>query len=176
MKKHIFKYLILIISFIFCFCLSFSQSLNIYKSDGKIYSFDIEKIQKITFEKEIMKLSLKDGNLYQFGINLINKYEYSSKFLKIEDLFDEMSVNDVNLFPNPFSDELNLRMNLLKESEINILIFDSNGFLIKKIKFERLPIGIGQNKLDLNDLSVGSYLIRLISDGKEISKRIIKIN
>lgn len=173
LPKNKFKTIFSLVSFVFCANFSNSQNLNIYYKDGNKTSFDLELVRKITFGKDIMQLTLKDSTFFDLSLNNISKYEYSNNSLGIRDLPKIMNLLDITLFPNPVSNELYFRLNMIKESEITLLICDLNGNEIKKLKIEKQPVGIFQNKINLSDLSTGTYLFRLICEDEVISKKVI---
>ncbi len=162
-----------IVSFIFCSNLFYSQSLNIQYKDGNNISYNLELISKITFKKDTMKLYLKENTIYDVALNNISKYEYINKSLSIKDLTQALNSLEINLFPNPISNELYFQLNIIKESEMTVLICDLNGNEIKNRKIEKQPIGLFQNKINLSDLSTGTYLFRLICEDNVITKKII---
>jgi photosystem II stability/assembly factor-like uncharacterized protein len=81
---------------------------------------------------------------------------------------DEMINEKFNLFPNPFSDELYIKSNT--NQEIEILIYNSFGKIIKKIKC------CGELQLiSMNNLSAGIYFYQLLSENRTIkSGRVVK--
>ncbi len=91
------------------------------------------------------------------------------------------TVGSVNNFPNPFVSETTIQINLQRESEVSIKIFNLSGKLIKTIYKGRMKYGF--NKLNWNGedsdgsiVSPGVYIISLSIDNRKISaKRIIKL-
>ncbi len=77
----------------------------------------------------------------------------------------------VKLYPNPFSQRLNLE--LTKSKEVLILIHDTSGKLLLRRK-ENKGFYKDNFPLDLNELERGVYIITLITNEMTISKTIIK--
>ena len=83
------------------------------------------------------------------------------------DSFD--SSLDLKLFPNPVVDALTINLNSSYE-KIDIQVYSLLGQLVKTAKMTN---GL-EYKLNLSDLSAGSYVIKIHADGKTDSSLIIK--
>jgi Secretion system C-terminal sorting domain len=94
---------------------------------------------------------------------------------------DDHSSTDAEIFfsvyPVPFSEELNIEYNLSKLSSVKIELLDNYGELVKTIVDEKQVQG--QHKETFSGqqpiLADGNYYIRVLIDGKEWVKKIIKI-
>ncbi len=64
------------------------------------------------------------------------------------------------LYPNPFVSEINLELNLLEESDVKIMLFNSIGQLAYKANYEKM-IGYRFEKIDLSHLAQSTYFIRI---------------
>ncbi|KAB1157061.1 CotH kinase family protein [Flavobacterium luteum] len=74
---------------------------------------------------------------------------------------------EFSVYPNPFSDNINIvGMNQSENAIYNLFTID--GKLIKKGRLEE------NNQIHLNDVSKGLYLLQLTSNGKTETKKIIK--
>lgn len=78
------------------------------------------------------------------------------------------SDNDINLFPNPTSNILQINMTRLV-NEGNVLITDATGKIIKTQK-----LSIGLNKIDVSNFANGIYFINYQSNEKMSTKKFIK--
>jgi hypothetical protein len=91
---------------------------------------------------------------------------------------DEMTEPDETLctvFPNPFSKEINIHLELIKQSDVTLEFLDSNGKLIKRIYDAQLPPGQYDFVPAINYDSNGIKIIRSIIDGKVETKKILRI-
>jgi hypothetical protein len=75
--------------------------------------------------------------------------------------------NDVVVSPNPARDVITVRSSGGKETFDRTMVFTMYGKLIKSA-------GKGQNSINISDLPAGTYFVRIISNGKTITKKIIK--
>lgn len=109
---------------------------------------------------------LSDGgnNIYIDDINLGG---YSS----IENIFDEHSLQ---LFPNPVSDQLNLKLNLQKNIEGSIKLYDVTGRMIKEIYSGKIKMDANIS-VDISKLVSQVYIIQLESNGVKQIYRFVKI-
>ena len=71
----------------------------------------------------------------------------------------------IHIAPNPASNELHI--DVISDSRIDIYIYDVSG---KKLKHQEL---LGSGNLDITDLSQGIYLMKVISEERELYYRLI---
>lgn len=84
------------------------------------------------------------------------------------------SINGVNfnLYPNPNNGTLNLAFGKEMSNGVNVEVHDLSGRLIKTISMDRASANETYN-IDLNDLSSGSYFVRIVSEGQTATTKII---
>jgi hypothetical protein len=80
----------------------------------------------------------------------------------------------LQLYPNPFVKESNLLYTTVKESKVNIELYDINGALIKTLANEIQASGSHSITINGDNLTSGVYILKLNIDGVVISKQIIK--
>jgi len=131
----------------------------------------------------IEKYSIDSGgaNITAGGIEIlytigeVNVQELSSGTIFISEGFinssisntlgvNEVGINDKNIviYPNPTSDYINIKTNLLLEK---VELFDALGKSMLKTKYV--------NKIPVNNLSKGIYILKIYSENKSINKKII---
>ena len=76
-----------------------------------------------------------------------------------------------NFFPNPFVSEITFRFSNLNDESFKITIFDTAGRLVYQ---SEQSLNDNDLVLDLENLSKGSYLVRLFSTKKTFYTKIIK--
>lgn len=82
-------------------------------------------------------------------------------------------LNNVKVFPNPATDELNLTYSINKESNVTIKIMDVLGNEITTLLTERLSAGEQINSFNIaSKLASGFYFIRVSVGSEIITKRI----
>ncbi|MEO5570721.1 MAG: T9SS type A sorting domain-containing protein [Bacteroidia bacterium] len=81
------------------------------------------------------------------------------------------------VFPTPFSDNINIEFNYSEKQNISVKIFDVFGNLQKEFLIEKAKDIFYQN-LQLKNLSAGIYFLRvqLINSNKSSQVKLIKIN
>lgn len=80
-----------------------------------------------------------------------------------------------SFYPNPFSNELNLRFTSKSNITCHLTMYNMNGALIQNIE---LPVVIGVNQFNLSHLTLNSgiYICRIIQGGKELfSGKLVKL-
>lgn len=78
-----------------------------------------------------------------------------------------------NTFPNPFNLSFQLDFNLNAKSKTLISLFDISGKLVKIIEDKMLNQGFYKYNVNTPELSSGVYFLRISSDNKTISKKIV---
>lgn len=83
--------------------------------------------------------------------------------------------NSVSIYPNPAKEQVMLSVISDQEREFQYSLTDINGKMILTEPKKKLAIGINQIQIPLQDLhlSTGIYFIRLYSDNKLVTKKII---
>lgn len=80
--------------------------------------------------------------------------------------------SDVNLYPNPANEAVNLAFNLSKETSFTLMITDVQGRVIQNQSMTR-PEGNQLIKIPTADLESGTYLVHMISPDGKSSKRFV---
>lgn len=127
------------------------KNLNYTHLDQQVFeSYNYYRVKTIDF----------DGNTQQ------------SKVVAV-DMGEELAPA-IQLYPNPVSSALNLSFNSVKDSEIDIEIYDALGQRVYTAN--SLPVFNGDNQLHLNvmEYSAGMYLIRIHEGNKAYTKRFSK--
>jgi len=83
--------------------------------------------------------------------------------------------NEVQVFPNPFAEKFEIKIPSVGTSSYNILIYQSNGALIKEINAN--SFGMNDNKIliDLSSYPSGFYFVNINNESSFYSKKIIKL-
>jgi hypothetical protein len=172
MKKNRLKLSVIILVF-FKFGL-YAQTININYTDGSHNTYNLLDIRKITFSNDSLNLKLWDGTLYSWNINNISYCKYDEVLLGIENLLNKVNEQQIVVFPNPFSNELQIKINLPYEDDLWIGIYDQQGEILLNKKICVQPSKDYQAAFNLSNLSAGNYVCRLIGQNCSISKKVIK--
>ncbi|MCD4744939.1 MAG: T9SS type A sorting domain-containing protein [Bacteroidales bacterium] len=116
--------------------------------------------------------------LFNYSINVVdeiidtNAY-YSSESASIDEI-DKNAFANLQIFPNPATDIININYELKNKSSINIKILNQTGQEIFVINTNEKSAGIQNEKININDLPPGIYYLRLGNNyGKSICKKLI---
>ena len=86
---------------------------------------------------------------------------------------DDKLLNNVQVYPNPVIDQINVKYDLSRYSNVTIKVVDVLGNDIKTIFDERLEPGEKVLNYPLNNrLSKGFYFVRIIAGTESVIKRI----
>jgi hypothetical protein len=125
---------------------------------------------KTDFDEFMFKMtSLKTGT----NPDKTTAKNQSTKNISSVALDIQKPIDNVKVYPNPVSDQLNLSYSLKKEGLVTIKILDVLGNDIFTLLNEKLPAGAQNNKFMIDSkLNTGFYFVRIISGTNSIVKRI----
>lgn len=164
--------------FILCFVLSMkaqnTKSYSIIRSNiGASGSSNV-----ITTNKGKYSISQSVGQSSVIGTYSNNGYYvrqgYQQPLNKIKVVKQDFSNNDLTatVHPNPFEQSVFVSFNEDIEQEISVLVFDISGKQIYSRKFNPSQ----RIELKFNNISIGSYLLKILSNGKLFNAKLIKNN
>ncbi len=78
-------------------------------------------------------------------------------------------------YPNPFNPQTTIRLDITEASEVNLLLYNSLGELVKDLYGGKLEAGTFEYKVNAEDLSSGIYFYRLVSGKYSDIKKMILI-
>jgi hypothetical protein len=142
-----------------------AQSVYFSYTNGTGAAYNLQDVRKITFTADVMNLHLQDGTIYSWNVSTIGHYKY------VEPILDNWNLQ---LYPNPTKDQVQLKYNLPKEDKINISLYDLTGKLVLEKNAGSKNAGENQDNLDLRQLAAGNYICRISGERNSISKQIIK--
>jgi hypothetical protein len=81
-----------------------------------------------------------------------------------------IALEDMQLFPNPVSDQLSVRFDLKEATSLNVQVFNAMGQLVQNVATQQFASGRQQLTVDAAQLQNGMYFLRL-QDGEQITTR-----
>lgn len=86
------------------------------------------------------------------------------------------AITNLTLYPNPTQDRVSIRFMLAEAGNTQVGVYNINGQLIKQVHDGMLSAGAAQFDFSAkaNGMSAGVYIVRISSNGKEISAKLIK--
>ncbi|MCS7257982.1 MAG: T9SS type A sorting domain-containing protein, partial [candidate division WOR-3 bacterium] len=114
------------------------------------------------------------GYVAQYGVSKILGAFYPSAGVN-EGILGEISSGKFKVFPNPCYKDATIELTLTKATELKIELIDISGRVIKRIVQSHYPSGSYKIRLDLDNLPGAVYFLRIKSDKKVITERLIKI-
>lgn len=92
-----------------------------------------------------------------------------------EEILNEKSLFETKVFPNPTHNQSTLQINVEKEGQFDIQLFNLSGQLIKIVHRGELLEGENRWQIDLSDQSRGMYLVRITSGEQNQTLKIQKL-
>jgi alkaline phosphatase D len=79
----------------------------------------------------------------------------------------------VGNYPNPANTETNLHYALAQDGKVQILIYNNKGKLVKSVLSQSQEAGLYNVTFGVNDLKAGTYIYKVITQGKSVSRRLL---
>lgn len=78
-------------------------------------------------------------------------------------------------FPNPFSQQLQLRYTVRKTGRVSLQLYDMQGKQVASLKDQELQAGVYNETVNGSNFPSGTYICRLLLDGALYSETVIKL-
>ncbi|MEZ4923781.1 MAG: T9SS type A sorting domain-containing protein [Crocinitomicaceae bacterium] len=85
-------------------------------------------------------------------------------------------VFEAKAYPNPTQSQSTVALDIEKEGQFDIKLYNINGQLVRNIHSGVLTSGRQQFEIDMYDLNSGMYFIKIISQGQNETLKIQKVN
>lgn len=143
-----------------------SQEVLNVQSESESTQFPMEKLHKLTFEKDSFFLTLKDGTVFPYSFDVLNHLTFGENAsTNIQTAYAQGQT--IGLFPNPVRNYLNYKLSIPKEA--NITIINLQG----KVMLQKTGHPCCQ-RIDVSFLESGLYLIQLQIGNSSTTKMFIK--
>ena len=147
---------------------SFSQNIYFNLEDGNNYNYKLIDIQKITFNDVIMNIHFFDESQFSINVSTLNNFQYT-ELLEVDKMLDKFNELNVLVYPNPTTDELNIKLRNKDQETYSLVIYDSSGKLVfqKESKKE-------MENIHLNDFESNNYILKIQFKNQYITKSFTK--
>jgi hypothetical protein len=152
--------------------MSFSSGCYVFeftdesKNGLSFFNFNNDGSGYLRFKKADANSIIKTFNA-NFGTSII-QYFTAGGTLSIGEA--DVVQPEVELFPNPVTDQLNIRVNGIN-GEAWIQILDMSG---KQLRIEKVNLQNGVLTKDISSLSSGMYIFKLVNDKVAVKKKFVK--
>ncbi len=150
---------------------------NSFDVERSVDGENFERIANVASKNAPSSYNFVDKNLYNLGAEYVyyrlkvldndNSFKYSRK----ESIKLNNKSETVGIYPNPFSDNLFIKINLSQTQNTSIKITDVLGREVYNYQNSLQNISLELNK-ELSDLAKGAYFVHIIT---EKSQKIVKI-
>ena len=114
------------------------------------------------------------GDLDGFTVNDIVYVRIPvAEIIGIDEQDENNSIASVQNYPNPFSRETNVTINLVKSSDVSISVSTIMGQQVFETSQSKLPAGNHTVKLDASRLSPGVYFYTVKAGDQSVSRKMI---
>jgi len=136
------------------------------KNGLSFFSFNGDGNGYLRFKRADANSTLKSFNA-NFGTSIIQHFTVGGS-LSIGEA--EVPVPEVELFPNPVTDQLNIRVSGIN-GDAWMQILDMSG---KQLRIEKVNIQNGVLSKDISSLSSGMYIFKLVNEKGAVKKKFVK--
>jgi len=120
--------------------------------------------------------AIKSGQIYigTHGRGIWSSDAYLSTPESQDNLAPNKFTPNINVYPNPLSEQGNLAFDLTENSDVYIQIFNLNGQLVIEISEANLAAGKNNITFETSELTKGTYIVRLTAGTMVESTKFIK--
>ena len=104
-----------------------------------------------------------------FNMSVSDTFEVCVKSIVVSISEIDEGKFEVRMYPNPSAGEVNIKFGQLSTGEIEIFVSNINGARI----FQQTYLPADQLSIDLSDEVSGMYFVKIISDGREVVKKLV---
>lgn len=165
---------LLLTSLLLLFCtLITAQSLVVTKTDGTDETFTFSEITSMKFQQNEMILYKNDGGIEIWNIDDVSYYSFDESVST-----EEVSVINnwrVQVYPNPTSSHVKIKVDTPKSEEVKISILDSKGALVTELFSGVLELEqeIIWDVKDHKDHKSGTYVCLIQTKDQRITRPIV---
>ena len=150
-----------------------AQNLVVTLTNTNTETFAVADIQSIKFGAETMILNELDGTVNTWDIDDIDNYAFDG----VANIHESTTVtsDEVNVYPNPSSDQVQIKYASNRTGDISITVYDLNGKMIEELfrgehqETTQVTWSAKQNSA----VQTGTYMVKITTPNKTITKPII---
>ncbi|WP_107037318.1 T9SS type A sorting domain-containing protein [Brumimicrobium mesophilum] len=139
-------------------------------------AYDTTSVNFINFDANLTAV-LVNTNLIRYGAtendSLHFKVQTDTLIMGSLSILENNLENDISLFPNPATNQLNFTLNDYSNS-IQLDIFDVTGNRVKAERFLNQENGGFKNSIDISELKKGLYFCKFSNGEKQVTRKFIK--
>jgi len=148
------------------------NQLNVKEKAGKVTSFALSGIQKLTFPSGNMEVKKTDGSSASFALNDIRYLTFSPITTDAKSL-DSKRESTFSLYPNPVTNEFQLSYESIEARTLNVEIIDLQGRVLLRQTINS-QYGANHNRISVSQLQKGLYICRLQNGNKYETIKFLK--
>jgi hypothetical protein len=161
------------------------QYLLMLKGDGD-NRYRVALVKRLPGQENILLSDFNHDGLIDFAVGKYERVPPATQSTHFTDLYlrvgtsgvqseenHQMSTLFIESYPNPFNPNTTLRYQVIERSNVQLMLFDSQGRLVRKLLDNMQEPGSYEFVLDGTSLSSGVYLCQLRSGTRSVTRKII---
>ena len=150
--------------------LSLLGQITWIKIDNVTSPYELTSLEECVEYEVQVEANCTSGNTSGFTESMVFLTECEANINNL------LNIQNIQLMPNPFYEQMSLEFQLRKNSDIQIQLFSTNGQRVASSLHENL--GQGSNKIiidQLNHLAAGVYFVKINISGQDVLvKKVLK--
>ena len=129
-------------------------------------------------------LTMDSASLAEYGLEEMDSYnssDHSPRVLDIKissdvEIGEAVVPKNIKIsapYPNPFNPQTAIQIELNENMHLYAAVFDINGRFVKQVVNDHFQSGTHEITINNKDLASGIYFIRLFSDGKNHTRKLV---
>jgi hypothetical protein len=112
--------------------------------------------------------------LFVYTADTANGYttEYYTQNISLGITANTTPAMDLQLFPNPATNVINLKFNLTDNSPASVTLSDLTGRIVRTVSSNKLNPGNNELCIPVDDLPDGMYIVRLQAPGEIVTRKV----
>jgi hypothetical protein len=172
MRQRKFKWITLLILGFGLPNLQAQNTIHVKEKSGAQTSFALNNIAKISFSGGDVIIHESDGGMQSTGLNQI-RYLSFIDFLTDIQIPGIQALSNFTLYPNPVAEQLQIRLEGMENSIVQVDIIDMQGRIVQQQKISNNE-GHNTATIHLFQLTEGLYICRLQTGSRIESIKFIK--
>jgi hypothetical protein len=86
---------------------------------------------------------------------------------------EKEAFNSISLYPNPASNIINVKMDLVESTDVEVMVYDITGKLVAAVHDEKVMSGLHVVKIDIVNMNNGLYIVAIKAEKATAIKRLL---
>ncbi len=161
---------------LFCSAAAWAQFVTYRFTDGSSVVHPVTDIRSSDFDSGSMRVFLWNGTTYEWSLSDLANYRFSD--ISTAATADVFSLAPLNVYPNPSSGEVRIRVGTAVSGEAHVDVLDAQGRLVRTVHHGPIPDRSPDLVWDGRDaqghqVPGGSYVVRVVQGPRAAMRQVV---